>query len=139
MPGCGRDQLEELEPSRRILNRPTQILERTHQPIESSEVWMIGCLNIQPVELPPALVSIPRAERAGDTVGQGHDRIVEEQIHLRCALRGQVATADEAMQLGISADPQRLVCSPHRLSPPRKKLLRLLDQPYAARISRGPL
>src|ERR1700730_2301299 len=104
---------------------------------------MIGRLNVQPVELPLALDGIPGAECPRNTVGQSHDGIVEEQIHLRGALSRQVAAADEAVQPGLRTDAQRLVPgakgSPRVLAPPLKKLLRLLNQPYAARIGRSPL
>ncbi len=83
--------------------------ERHQQPVKGGEICMVGRLNIESVQLPLGFSDVPGGQCSYDAVGQRHHRIVEEQIHLRGALRGNIAAGDEPLHLRIGTDAQRLV------------------------------
>ena len=107
MPGSRPNGSEKLQPPRRILHRPTQIIESPNELIKRRQVRMIGRLHIQPIELPLTFYGIPRRQRPRDPVRQRHHRVVKKQIHLRRILCRQIASPHELVQLRVTADPQR--------------------------------
>jgi hypothetical protein len=88
---------------------------------------MIGRERVKAIELTLGFGCIAHGKRAHDAVGQHHDRIVEKQIHLRCALRRHITAYHQLLQVRISAHAQQLLVAV-LLRAPSLQLLYLLLQ-----------